>query len=189
MFYPKICKVFVPVLLLVLIIPAAAKTPFQPVADYVDLEKFSGDWYVIALLPSIIEKHAVNGIETYTFDGEKVSVKYVFRQKTPDGKQKITGQRGKIVNKENNAEWWVQPLWPLRLPYLIIDLAEDYRYTVIGINNYKYVWIMARDTFLSDEDYQGILNRLEARGYPVDEIKSCGRNGDQSGHFEQRWIC
>ncbi|MDD3094635.1 MAG: lipocalin family protein [Candidatus Neomarinimicrobiota bacterium] len=167
----EVLKSVLPLILLLSAGLLTAKAPFQPVVDYVDLEKFSGDWYVIALLPSIIEKDAVNGVETYTFDGDKVTVKYVFRQKSPDGKLKITGQRGKIVDTENNAVWWVQPLWPLRLPYLIIDLAEDYRYTAIGTNNYKYLWIMARDPYLSDEDLQDIFERLEARGYPVNEIK------------------
>jgi apolipoprotein D and lipocalin family protein len=157
--------------LLSIAVTVMAKEPFQPLVEYVDLEKFSGDWYVIALLPSIIEKNAVNGVETYSFDGDKVTVDYVFRQKTPDGKLKVTGQRGKIVDTESNAQWWVRPFWPLRLPYLIIDLAEDYRYTVVGTNNYKYVWIMAREPYLSDEDYRGILERLEARGYPVGEIR------------------
>ncbi|MDP6879185.1 MAG: lipocalin family protein, partial [Candidatus Marinimicrobia bacterium] len=32
--------------------------------DYVDLEKFMGDWYVIANIPTFIEKGAVNAIES-----------------------------------------------------------------------------------------------------------------------------
>ncbi|MDZ7821087.1 MAG: lipocalin family protein [Candidatus Marinimicrobia bacterium] len=162
------CLVLIAVLLSVL----AAKAPFQEVVDHVDLEKFSGDWYVVALLPSIIEKNAVNGIETYTFEGDdRVHVRYVFHKRSPEGRRKVTTQRGWITNKENNAEWKVQPIWPLRLPYLIIDLAEDYRYTVIGTNNYKYVWIMAREPYLSDADYRGIIARLDARGYDTDEIQ------------------
>mgnify|MGYP001099686833 CR=1 FL=1 len=149
-----------------------AGEPFQETVEYVDTARFSGDWYVIALLPTFIEKNAVNGIETYTFtDDHKVHVRYVFNRKSPEGSRIVTTQRGWIIDKGTNAEWRVQPLWPFRLPYLIIDLAEDYRYTVIGTNNYKYVWIMARETFLSDEDYRGILDRLEDRGYPVNEIK------------------
>jgi apolipoprotein D and lipocalin family protein len=80
-------------------------------------------------------------------------------------------QKGWIMDKETNTEWKIQPIWPLRLPYLIIDLADDYRYTVIGTNNYKYVWIMARKPVLSAEDYQGILSRLESRGYKIADIK------------------
>jgi len=149
-----------------------AKEPFHETVDFVDLERFSGDWYVIALMPTFIEKNAVNGIENYTFDNEgKVHVEYTFFKNSPNGKRKLTTQRGWIINKESNADWRVQPLWPLRLPYYILDLADDYRYTVIGTNNYKYLWFMAREPKLSDEDYQGILTKLGDRGYNLDAIQ------------------
>ena len=38
--------------------------------DYVDLEKFMGDWYVIANIPTFIEKGAVNAIESYKLDSK-----------------------------------------------------------------------------------------------------------------------
>ena len=158
--------------LLTAVVLLSAKEPFQEVVDHVDLEKFAGDWYVIALMPSIIEKNAVNGIETYTFEGgDKVHVRYVFYKGSPEGRKKVTTQRGWIIDTENNAEWKVQPLWPFRLPYLVIDLADDYRYTVIGTNNYKYLWIMAREPYLSPGDYEGILSRLDARGYDIEDIQ------------------
>ena len=31
--------------------------------DYVDIERFMGDWYVIANIPTFIEKGATNAIE------------------------------------------------------------------------------------------------------------------------------
>jgi len=148
------------------------KPPFQKVVERMDIDKFLGPWYVIALLPSAFEKNAVNGIETFSIDAKgNIRVEYVFYKDSPDGKKTVMHQKGWIMDKESNTEWEVQPLWPLRLPYLIIDLADDYRYTVIGTNNFKYVWIMAREPFLSDEDYACILGKLEARGYKPADIK------------------
>jgi apolipoprotein D and lipocalin family protein len=148
------------------------KEPFQKVVDRMDMEKFLGSWYVIALLPSALEKGAANGIETYSLDQEgNIRVEYVFYKGGPGGKKTIMHQKGWIVDKEKNTEWKVQPLWPLKLPYLIIDLAEDYRYAVIGTNNFKYVWIMARAPSLSATDYDGILSRLAARGYKTADIQ------------------
>src|SRR6056297_1480624 len=149
-----------------------AKEPFHETVDFVDLERFSGDWYVIALMPTFIEKNAVNGIENYTFDNEgKVHVEYTFFKNSPNGKRKLTTQRGWIINKESNADWRVQPLWPLRLPYYILDLADDYRYTVIGTNNYKYLWIMAREPTMEKTVYDEIVKRMEQRGYDTDKIQ------------------
>jgi apolipoprotein D and lipocalin family protein len=146
--------------------------PFQKVVDKVDIERFLGSWYVIALLPSFFEKGAANGIETYSLDAKgNIGVEYVFYKGGPGGKRVVMHQRGWIIDKERGSEWEVQPLWPLRLPYLIIDLADDYRYAVVGTDNYKYVWIMARAPSLDEEDYSGILSRLSERGYKVADIQ------------------
>ena len=148
------------------------KPPFQKVVGHMDIDKFLGPWYVIALLPSAFEKNAANGIETYSLDAKgSIRVEYIFYKGSPTGKKTVMHQKAWIMDKSSNTEWEVQPLWPLRLPYLIIDLADDYRYTVIGTNNFKYVWIMARKPQLSSEDYTGILGRLEERGYKTADIK------------------
>jgi apolipoprotein D and lipocalin family protein len=148
------------------------KEPFQKVVDKMDLQKFLGSWYVVGVLPTPFEKGAANGIETYSLDAKgNVRVEYVFYKGGVDGKKTVMRQKGWIVDKERNTEWKVQPLWPLKLPYLIIDLAEDYRYTVIGTNNYKYVWIMSRTPTISGDDYAGILARLAERGYKIVDIQ------------------
>ncbi len=151
---------------------AGKQEPFQKTVPSMEIERFLGSWYVIALLPSPFEKDAVNGIETYSLDSKgNVRVEYVFYKGSPEGKKTVMRQKGWIVDRETNTEWKIRPLWPLKLPYLIIDLADDYRYTVIGTDNYKYVWIMARAPVLSAEDYTGILGRLAERGYKVADIK------------------
>ena len=42
----------------------------MPVVDYVDLDRFMGDWFVIATIPTFIEKDAFNPVETYKRDDE-----------------------------------------------------------------------------------------------------------------------
>lgn len=148
------------------------KEPFQKLVPRMDIDAFMGSWYVIALLPSFLEKDGVNGIETYSLDSKgNIRVEYILYKGSPEGKKKVMHQKGWIVDKDTNTEWLVRPLWPLKLPYLIIDLADDYRYSVIGTNNYKYVWILSREPVLSEDDYKGILSRLEARGYTTTDIQ------------------
>lgn len=169
-------KVFVVAVALILIVTgvyaSGKKEPFQKMVERMDIDAFMGPWYVISLLPSFLEKDAVNGIETYSLDAKgNIRVEYILYKGTPDGKKKVMHQKGWIVNKETNTEWKVRPLWPLKLPYLIIDLADDYRYSVVGTNNFDFVWILAREPTLSAEDYEGILARLTERGYNVDDLQ------------------
>lgn len=158
---------------LITMLTAADTQTEQTLVDYVDLEKFMGDWYVIANIPTPFEKGAVNAIENYKWNEEKqiVEVTFDYRKGSPDGKPKHMTQKGFIYNKETNAEWRVQPLWPLKLGYLIIDLADDYSYTVIGVPSRKYLWIMARESSLSDSVYQAILGKVEKQGYALDKIQ------------------
>ena len=146
--------------------------------DYVDLEKFMGDWYVIANIPTFIEKGAVNAIESYQLDSKgRVKTTFTFRKNSIDGPKKTYNPIGFIHNKVTNAEWRMQFLWPFKSPFLIIDLDEKYSYTVIGIPSRKYVWIMAREPSMSGELYKKILSNLKDIGYDISLIQS----------IEQKW--
>ena len=46
---------------------------------YVDLERYMGDWYVIANIPTFIEKKATNAIESYKLsDDGTISTTFSF---------------------------------------------------------------------------------------------------------------
>lgn len=159
-------------LLLTVISCKRGDMPKLETVDYVNLEKFMGDWYVIAIIPNFIEKNAVNGIESYQLlTNDRVKIDYKFAKKTPEGKVKHLEPKAWIYDTESNAEWRVQFFWPLKVPYLIIDLPEDYSYTVIGEPSRKFVWIMARKPRLADETYQRILQKLAKMGYETDKIE------------------
>lgn len=158
----------------ILLIAACKKDNMEPLktVDYVDLERFMGDWYVIAIIPNFIEKNAVNGIESYrTLNKDGVKIDYRFRIKSPEGRLKHLQPKAWIYDRETNAEWRVQFLWPFKAAYLIIDLAEDYSYTVVGEPSRKFVWIMARNPELDDDVYNSILERLDHQGYDIAKIK------------------
>ena len=65
-----------------------------------------------------------------------------------------------------------------KMPFLIIDLDDDYSYTVIGIPSRKHVWIMARDPIMNDDTYEGILNRLSDIGYNTSMIQRIVQDWD-----------
>ncbi|MGC9312441.1 MAG: lipocalin family protein [Sediminispirochaetaceae bacterium] len=167
--------VLLPLLLLSVYGHAAAggeTEAFHETVPYVDLERFAGDWYVIAVIPTPFEKNAVNGIENYSINEDgTIQVRYTFRKGSPGGKQKVMYQKGWIYNPETNADWRVRPIWPLKLPYYILELAEDYSYTVVGTNNYKYLWIMARKPAMDKTVYDEVVSRMAQRGYDTDKIQ------------------
>jgi apolipoprotein D and lipocalin family protein len=87
-----------------------------------------------------------------------------------DGKLKSIPQKGWIQNSKTNAHWKISPFWPLKFNYLIIDLAEDYSWTVIGVPSQKWVWIMAKDWNMNPDDFDMIVSRIESMGYSTKDI-------------------
>ena len=65
----------------------------------------------------------------------------------------------------------MQFLWPFKMPFLIIELDDDYSYTVIGYPSKKYVWIMARDPQIEADRYNLILENLSEIGYDISLIQ------------------
>lgn len=138
-----------------------------PVVDRpVDLERFMGDWYVVAGQFTWLERDAWNGIERYErrADGT-IATTYTFRKGGTDGPLKRYHPSAIVVDRESNAEWGMQFLWPFRATYLILFLDADYRHTVIGEPDRKYLWIMARDPVIPDQTMNTITQRLSDIGY------------------------
>ena len=89
----------------------------------VDLKRFMGDWYVIASIPTFIEKDAYNAIESYRLDQDgTVATTFRFNKGSFDGPLKEYTPRGFIQDKTLNAVWGMQFIWPFKAEYRVIYL-------------------------------------------------------------------
>lgn len=159
--------------LIVLTVALTGCSNMEPLkaVDQVNIDDFMGDWYVIANIPTAIEKGAHNAIETYQLDDDgTIATTFTFRDGSFDGKLKTYNPRG-FVSDESNAIWGMQFIWPIKADYRIIYLNEDYSVTVIGRNKRDYLWIMAREPTMSDPEYKAILAMMETVGYDLSEIQ------------------
>jgi apolipoprotein D and lipocalin family protein len=137
----------------------------------VDLNRFMGDWYVIANIPTFIEKEAYNAVESYRLaeDGT-IETTFKFNKGGFDGPLKTYNPRGYVWDEKSNAVWGMQFFWPFKAEYRIIFLNEDYSKTVIGRTKRDYVWIMSREPAIPDEEYNFILNFLQEQGYDISKV-------------------
>lgn len=140
--------------------------------SYVDLERFMGEWYVIASIPTAIEKNAYNATETYRLDDDgTIATTFSFRKGGFDGKQKTYNPRGFIRDTSSNAEWGMQFIWPIKADYRIVYVDDDYSQTIIGRNKRDYAWIMARTPTISREDFFERVRLLREQGYDTEKLK------------------
>lgn len=140
--------------------------------DYVDLDRFMGDWYVIANIPTFIEKGAHNAIENYSMnDDGSIATRFTFRKDSFDGKEKQYNPTGFVTDTETNAVWGMRFIWPIKADYRVIYLDDEYSVTIIGRNKRDFVWIMAREPQLSDARYDELVTFVESVGYDIAELR------------------
>ena len=138
---------------------------------FVDIEKFMGEWYVIASVPNFIENNAINPMEFYSLNSAGyIDTQFSFFTNNERKEKKRYNAKGFIRNKETNAEWGMQFFWPIRFSYLIVDLSTDYSFTVISVPSKKYIWIMSKTMILDDGVYIQIIEKLKNNGYDISKI-------------------
>jgi len=149
----------------------AAKGPEMETVDYVDLERFMGPWYVIANIPTFLEKGAHNAVETYSLNEDgTIATRFTFNKDSFDGKAKEYNPKGFVVDQESNALWGMRFVWPIKADYRIVYLNEDYTQTIIARQNRDYVWVMARTSTISESDYDELVEFVESIGYDTSKL-------------------
>ena len=139
--------------------------------EYLDIERFMGDWYVIANIPTFLEKDIFNAIEKYTLDSDgTIQTEFSFNKGGFDGERKTYKPRGFIKDTNSNALWGMQFIWPIKADFRVVYVATDYSYTIIARNKRDYVWLMARNSEMDEETYSQAVNFIQEIGYDIDKI-------------------
>lgn len=150
--------------------------------DRVDLERYMGQWYVIANIPYFGERGKVAGRAIYRMrDDGRMDDIYRYRDGSFDAPEEEMTGLAWVVDQQTNAEWKVQFYWPLRFGYYIIGLDPEYRWTVVGHPSREYAWIMAREPVLPDQRYRALLELLEARGFDASRLQKVPQRPEQLG--------
>ncbi|WP_207434246.1 lipocalin family protein [Sabulibacter ruber] len=149
-----------------------------PTVASVDLQRYAGKWYEIALIPNRFEKGCHCTTAQYSQKDGYVEVRNTCRKDSPTGKD--DGALGKAfpVEGSNNAKLRVQFFWPFWGDYWILDLAPDYSHALVGSPDRKYLWILARSRQLAPSIYQQLEQKAQGLGFDtrllVKTDQSCG---------------
>ena len=145
--------------------------PPLDLAATVDIPRFMGDWYVIANIPTFVEKGAHAAKETYKLESDgTIATTFTFRADSFDGPPKDYHSKGFVLG-EHGAVWGQQYLWPFKADYRVSHLADDYRQTVITREKRDYVWIMSRTPTMSEADLKKLTDFVARQGYDVSKLQ------------------
>ena len=165
-------KIFATWVVVALLFTTGCSSPMRTV-DKVDLERFMGDWYVIASIPTVFEKNIYNAIERYDLiSPNKVQTTFSYYKGGFDGEKNEMKPVGFVEDDGSNAIWGMQFIWPFKADYRVVYLDEQYRVTVIGREKRDYVWIMAREPSIEEDEFKRIVAFVQSLGYDIKQLKT-----------------
>lgn len=154
----------------------SAKSPLQSI-EQVDLSRYQGRWYQIALYPNRFQKQCLSGTQADYASQSDGTIRVTNSCITASGARTSAVGQARAVGQLSNgqlqpAQLQVRfaPSWLSWLPfvwgdYWVIQLANDYRYAVIGEPAREYLWVLAREPRLPESDWQAIRAQLTTQGY------------------------
>ena len=150
---------------------SASREPL-PTVEALDLERFMGDWYVIANIPTPPERGAHNAVESYRLDDRgRVQTTFTFRDGAFDGPEKRYTPTGFVREGTGNAVWGMRFIWPIKAEYRVMYVDPEYQTTIIGRSKRDYVWIMAREPEVPEAELEGLIARVVDAGYERDALE------------------
>ena len=149
--------------------------------NFVDLDRYTGQWYEIARYEHRFQKGCVGSKATYTVrDDGKITVLNECYDESFSGKLRSVKGKAWVVDKETNARLKVSFFWPFAGDYWIIDLGQNYEYAIVGHPSRKYLWVLSRSPEMDEDVYQSILSRLQKQEYDTAKlIRTEQKSGEQ----------
>ena len=153
----------------------------------VDLKRYMGDWFEIGRYPNPWQKEYVAVKNNYRLrkDG-KIDFRSVGRKKTFDGTFKQQEATAKVVSSSKGARWKVCFVWPLTAHYWVIELGDNYEYSVVGQPDHKRLWILSREKSMDSGLQKGICERLVGHGYKPERIEWTKHSEDPSVYLKPK---
>tara|TARA_Y100001970_G_scaffold236880_1_gene296937 strand:- start:115 stop:633 length:519 start_codon:yes stop_codon:yes gene_type:complete len=138
---------------------------------YLDIKEFMGVWYVIASIPTFLERGAINPTEKYSLNPDgTVSTEFSYLRQA-DGHERNFKSKAFIKKGTGNAVWGMQFLWPIKADYRIVYLSPDKRVVVIARQKRDYLWIMSREKEINEDELAVLVNFSKDLGYDVSKIE------------------
>lgn len=136
-----------------------------------DLAKFAGKWYEVARFDHRFERDLVGCTANYSInDDGTIKVVNAGYKESMDGDYKES--EGKARRPDDNVPGRLEVsffLWFFS-EYNVMELADDYRYALVGSRTEDYLWILSRTPQLDPIDKQYLLDQAKARGYDTNKL-------------------
>lgn len=135
-----------------------------------DKKRYLGKWYEIARFDFRFERDLINTTAEYSLN-EDGTIKVYNRGYNPikDKWVDATG-KAKFVGDETTAMLKVSFFGPFYAGYNLLAIDSAYTSALVAGQNLDYLWILSRDTFISDAVKNNYLKIAKDVGYNTDNL-------------------
>ena len=150
---------------------SAQQGPAMETVENLDLDRFMGQWHVLADISTPFDRDAFVPLESYTRVGQNiVETVYSYREGKATGPLRERHLKA-FVSDESNAVWAMQIFWPIKAEYRVVFVDPDYQTTIVGRSKRDFVWVMSRAPEISEPALTALLQRTRALGYDLSKLR------------------
>ena len=133
-------------------------------------EKYLGKWYEIARIDFKYERNLNNTTAEYSLNDNGSIIVDNRGFNYLKGKNEQAIGKAKFIGDDNIAMLKVSFFGPFYAGYNVIALDEDYKYALVSGDNFKYLWILSRETTIPDEIKKKYLQIAENFGFNTSDL-------------------
>ena len=146
----------------------------------VDLERYVGKWYEIANFPMFFQRKCVGDTTAEYAANADGTIAVKNRCREEDGTFNEADGTATVVENSGNAKLEVSFFKPFKGDYWVIGLDPEYKWSVVGAPNRKYLWILSRTPTLDAASLEQALAAAKAQGYTFEELRYTKQDGKTS---------
>lgn len=167
----NLLKYLLVILIGILLYSCGGNYPPLETVESVDIQKYLGKWYEIALLPNSFEEGCHCTTAEYSLlDSETIRVVNTCNEDSADGEVDQANGKAFIVEGSYNSKLKVQFFWPFKGDYWILELDKDYKNVLVGSPSREYLWILSRSPQLDNEIIDMLKSKAEQKGFDTSKM-------------------
>jgi apolipoprotein D and lipocalin family protein len=156
----------------------AAERSLATVGD-LDLERYLGDWYQIALLPNRFQAKCRGETQAHYSRMESGAIRVINECRLASG-ERIEAQGEARLNdafgdparlEVRFAPRWLAWLGMVWGDYWILAIDDGYTAVLVGAPDRRYLWVLARQPQMSAERYAAFLEIAQRQGYDLKDLQ------------------
>ena len=149
----------------------SADAPPSTVTE-LNIDRYLGLWHQIAYIPNSFQKKCVSSVTAEYQKTRKGRIKVINRCLTKRGRFKSAEGRARINPKfEESGKLQVTFvkiltwIWPFGGDYWVLDIDKEYQLAIVGHPERKFLWILSRQTSLSETALRELGDKIAGFGY------------------------